>query len=78
MVTLRSAKPPCAGSIPAQDSPIVIGTCGARVVELVDTRDLKFRGRKAVRVQFPPRAQIKNPDYCLGFLFDLENHIYKN
>ena len=31
----------------------------ARVVELVDTRDLKSLGRKPVRVQVPPRAPSK-------------------
>ncbi len=31
----------------------------AQVVKLVDTQDLKFCGRKAVRVRFPPRAQTR-------------------
>ena len=40
----------------------------AGVVELVDTRDLKFRGRKAVRVRFPPPAHtnIRVPCEYMG------------
>ena len=49
MVTLRSAKPTCAGSIPAHAST-------ARVAKLVDAPDLKSVGRKAMRVRFPPWA----------------------
>ena len=33
----------------------------ARVVKLVDTRDLKSLGRKAMRVRFPPRAPAELP-----------------
>ena len=55
VVTLRSAKPTCAGSIPAQDSRVITHPMPGWW-NLVDTQDVKFCGRKAVRVQFPPRA----------------------
>ena len=36
----------------------------ARVVKLVDTRDLKSLVRKDVPVRFRPRAPIRNPSYA--------------
>ena len=41
----------------------------ARVMELVDMRDLKSLGRKVVRVQFPPRAPNLIKDSAFGRVF---------
>ncbi len=56
-LTLRFAKPTCAGSNPAQDSREALSSFPARVVESVDTGDLKSPAFNGVRVQVPPRAQ---------------------
>lgn len=37
---------------------------------LVDTRDLKFRGRKVVRVQFPLRAPTKISPFGAYFSYE--------
>jgi len=46
----------------------------ARVVKLVDTRDLKSLGRNAVPVRVRPRApseyQSLNAEKCWGFFFE--------
>ena len=55
------AKVGAAGSNPVSRSSYICGVlpaCIARVVELVDTRDLKSLGRLAVPVQVRPRAPL--------------------
>ncbi len=59
----RFAKPSFAGSNPADASPV------ARVVELVDTADLKSVVRMDVPVRVRPRAHNKKPHIFWGFLF---------
>ena len=59
----RFAKPSFAGSNPADASPV------ARVVELVDTADLKSVVRMDVPVRVRPRVHNKNLVLERGFLF---------
>ena len=57
----RFAKPSFAGSNPADASPV------ARVVELVDTADLKSVVRMDVPVRVRPRVHNKSPVFERGF-----------
>ena len=59
----RFAKPSFAGSNPADASPV------ARVVELVDTADLKSVVRMDVPVRVRPRVQNKKPRLNGAFYF---------
>ena len=62
----RFAKPSFAGSNPADASPV------ARVVELVDTADLKSVVRMDVPVRVRPRVLKKNP-VLTGFFYFIKS-----
>ena len=62
----RFAKPSFAGSNPADASPV------ARVVELVDTADLKSVAQLGVPVRVRPRVLVEKPHPSWGFLLYIQ------
>ena len=77
MVEQRTENPRVGGSIPPLGT-IFLFLPGARVAELADARDLKSRGRKAVRVRFPPRAPTVKLPFGRLKVSNIENAKKKN